>query len=389
MVTAIAPFSVDASSPVGWLVYLLIGVGFGAALEMAGFSYAPNLAAQFYGRDMRVLKTMFTAIVTAMVLIFLSSAVGLLDFRMVSVSTTYLRPGIVGGLVMGAGFVVGGFCPGTSLAAAATGSRDALVYLAGLGFGIAAFGETVESFRGFWESAELGRFTIPEWLGIPTGAVVIGVVVMALGVFALVEWIERRLQSPVPRSSRRFALGMAGLAVVLAVATAAAGQPGWEEHWEMVAAEQQVHLDDRDVYIAPGELAELMHGDENLVMLDVRDQAAYDHFHIVGARPVGADLDAMAVEISDLTGEPPGTIFVTVDTSEERSTDVWRLLTAENVPNAYILGGGLNTWLAVFGPDEVVAADPAPDAWMGLTYEHKIVAVTETGGDAPAGGGCG
>ena len=66
--------------PVGaYLVYLAIGFAFGWSLEIAGFGSSPKLAAQFYFRDMTVLKVMFTAIVVAMVLIAAASALGWLD----------------------------------------------------------------------------------------------------------------------------------------------------------------------------------------------------------------------------------------------------------------------------------------------------------------------
>ncbi len=104
-----------------YVVYLLIGVAFGATLESAGFGNSQKLAAQFYFRDKTVFKVMFTAIIVAMTLVFLSSAAGLLDYNLVWVPPTYLWPGIVGGLIMGVGFIVGGFCPGTSLVAMATG----------------------------------------------------------------------------------------------------------------------------------------------------------------------------------------------------------------------------------------------------------------------------
>ena len=102
-------------------IYLLIGVLFGATLETAGFGNSKKLAAQFYFKDLTVFKVMFTAIIVACALIFLSSALGLLDYNLVWVPPTYLWPGIVGGLIMGVGFIVGGFCPGTSLVAMATG----------------------------------------------------------------------------------------------------------------------------------------------------------------------------------------------------------------------------------------------------------------------------
>ena len=102
------------------VLYLLIGVAFGFVLEISGFGNSRKLAAQFYFKDMTVLKVMFTAIIVACTLVFLSSAMGLLDYNLVWVPPTYLWPGIVGGLIMGVGFIVGGFCPGTSLVAMAT-----------------------------------------------------------------------------------------------------------------------------------------------------------------------------------------------------------------------------------------------------------------------------
>ena len=108
----------------GYFVYLLIGFAFGYVLEISGFGNSKKLAAQFYFKDMTVLKVMFTGIIVAMVLIFGSTALGLLDYRLLWVNPTYLWPGIVGGLIMGVGFIVGGFCPGTSLVAMATGKIE-------------------------------------------------------------------------------------------------------------------------------------------------------------------------------------------------------------------------------------------------------------------------
>ena len=128
-----APFPLPLAEILGhwgqYVVYLLIGIGFGFALEMSGFANSKILAAQFYLRDMTVLKVMFGAIVTAMVLVFLTSGLGLLDFNLVYVNETYLWPGIVGGLIMGVGFILGGFCPGTSLVAAAVGKLDGLIFV--------------------------------------------------------------------------------------------------------------------------------------------------------------------------------------------------------------------------------------------------------------------
>ena len=129
-----------------YLVYGVIGFGFGYALEISGFGNSKKLAAQFYFKDLTVLKVMFTAIVVAMVLIFAASGLGLLDYNLVWVNPTYLWPGIVGGLIMGVGFIVGGFCPGTSLVAMATRKIDGLFFVLGGLFGIFVFGEMVDYF---------------------------------------------------------------------------------------------------------------------------------------------------------------------------------------------------------------------------------------------------
>jgi hypothetical protein len=108
-----APFAnlLHPGSLLYFLVFLLIGMAFGTILEMSGFGDSRKLAAQFYFKDMTVLKVMFTAIVVAAVLIFLSNSLGLLNYDRLWVNPTFLYPEIVGGLIMGVGFIGGSFDP--------------------------------------------------------------------------------------------------------------------------------------------------------------------------------------------------------------------------------------------------------------------------------------
>jgi uncharacterized protein len=106
-----------------------IGIGFGFFLERAGFGSAKKLAAQFYFRDMSVLKVMFSAIVTAMLGLFYFNWIGFIDLNLVYKGDTFLLPQIAGGLLLGIGFVVGGYCPGTSCVAVSTGRIDGIIYL--------------------------------------------------------------------------------------------------------------------------------------------------------------------------------------------------------------------------------------------------------------------
>ena len=92
----------------GLVFAFIIGIGFGFFLERAGFGTAKKLAAQFYFKDLTVFKVMFTAIVTAMLGVYFLSVFGLMDITMVNVIDTYIVPQIVGGLLLGVGFVIGG-----------------------------------------------------------------------------------------------------------------------------------------------------------------------------------------------------------------------------------------------------------------------------------------
>jgi len=178
------------------VVAFAIGIGFGFFLERAGFGSARKLAAQFYLTDMRVFKVMFTAIVTAMLGVFYLAWAGLLDLSLVYLTPTYLAPQIAGGLILGFGFVIGGYCPGTSMVALSTGKLDAVVFVFGILAGTVVFGEAFPLIEGFFNSTAMGPTTIPGQFGLPYGLVVFAVVLMALGGFwgaeAVERWMARR-----------------------------------------------------------------------------------------------------------------------------------------------------------------------------------------------------
>src|SRR5688572_1952067 len=119
---------------------VLVGVAFGWCLERAGLGNARKLAGQFYLTDLTVLKVMFSAIVTAMLGAFWLARLGVLDLSRVYVPETYLLPQLVGGLVFGVGFAVGGLCPGTSCVAAAAGRGDGLALVLGMFAGVLGAG---------------------------------------------------------------------------------------------------------------------------------------------------------------------------------------------------------------------------------------------------------
>jgi hypothetical protein len=180
------------SEQTGFIIAFFIGILFGVTLERAGFGSSRKLAMQFYFRDMTVLKVMFTAIVVAMTGLLYLNLIEVLDLSQVSLNPTYLWPQIMGGAIMGIGFVVGGYCPGTSLVASATGRLDGMIYVAGALFGMLVYGETYPAFQNFAESGYLGERTLGNWLGLRPGVVAFLVILMALGMFYGAEWLENK-----------------------------------------------------------------------------------------------------------------------------------------------------------------------------------------------------
>jgi uncharacterized protein len=182
-----------------WLdlgIALLIGIGFGFALEQAGFSSSRKLAGMFYGYDTTVIKVFFTAAIVALVGSQLLSYFGLLNLNLVFVNEYYVTASIVGGVIMGAGFIMGGFCPGTGLSALSIGKIDALVFFAGGMTGAFLFAETYPAIQGLANGAYKGPLKINEVLGISPGLFTFLLIAAAAGMFWVAEIAEKRFSRP-------------------------------------------------------------------------------------------------------------------------------------------------------------------------------------------------
>jgi hypothetical protein len=212
-------FPIVPAHEAGLVLGVVIGFAFGFVLERAGFGRAPKLAAQFYGHDMTVFKVMFGAIVTATLGLAVGSAVGLLEFKALAdraSSGTFLVPMIAGGLLLGAGFILSGYCPGTSFVATASGKLDGLVTVGGVVVGqvIWAELETRPGFVGFHDAGALGNYYLWELLRLPASygpiVVALAVTAMAIGCFAGAEKLEKALACRATPNARATAAGSAG-----------------------------------------------------------------------------------------------------------------------------------------------------------------------------------
>jgi len=179
-----------------FLLAFIIGIGFGFVLESSGFSSSRKLAGVFYGYDTVVLKVFFTGAVTAMVGLLFFSLFGWVDLNLVYVNPTYMTSAILGGVIMGVGFITGGFCPGTSFCGASIGKIDAMVFIGGLFIGVFIFAEGYP----LWENAFMANFQgspkISTILGLSDGVMTFLIILAAMAMFWMGEWAEKKFPQP-------------------------------------------------------------------------------------------------------------------------------------------------------------------------------------------------
>lgn len=424
--------AVSAANPWTYVVFGGIGFAFGYVLEMAGFGDSRKLAAQFYFKELTVLKVMFTAIAVASTLIFGAVGLGLLDFNQVWVNPTYLGSGVVGGLIMGVGFIVGGFCPTTSLASASTGRIDGMLFMLGGFFGAFLFGETEAYYDNWYNNAGyFGRLTLDQVFGISAPALVLIVVLVALFMFwggeHLEQQIGRRDLSQEPKL-RKF--GAAGL-IAAALAVLVVGSPTLDDRYQRLSFKRtemtkqadgkalpvsQVYSADemlakRLVFTSPAEAFKARYLQAiKPVYLDVRSESDYNLYHL--ADSVNVPLERLGTILPGLLSEPPSnTVFITISNDEAAAIKAWKFLVASRVQNVYILEGGINRWIATFGEkdasikllptagedqlryafpaalgDRYKSCAPNPIEYERLAFEPRIVLQLKRD---KSGGGCG
>jgi len=166
---------------------LLAGFGFGFMLERAGFGDSRKLLGQFFGNEMTMLKVMFSAVATAVVLTAALDGVGLIDLRALGTlvtTETWLWPMIAGGLLIGVAIVFSGYCPGTSFVGMASGKLDAVVTYAGVIVGqLSRRSSSTRRVDRFFRSGAKGHLFLYDLLGIPAAVLALAIAGVAIGSF--------------------------------------------------------------------------------------------------------------------------------------------------------------------------------------------------------------
>lgn len=182
--------------PAEWnfVIALLIGIVFGFVLEASGFSSSRKIAGVFYGYDFAVLKVFFTAALVSMIGIYYMDYFQLINVANVFVLPTYTWSAILGGVLMGLGFVLAGFCPGTTLCAAAIGKIDAMATMVGIFIGIFIFSEAYDLIEPIFDASYLGRITIMDSLNISPYWFIFIFSIIAIITFYVSDVIRKRVK---------------------------------------------------------------------------------------------------------------------------------------------------------------------------------------------------
>ncbi len=171
---------------------LIIGFLFGFFLERAGLGNPRKLTAIFYFEDFTVLKVMFSAIVTSAIGLWILTRTGLINISEVLVVPTYLWPQLLGGFILGIGFVIGGYCPGTAVVGMSSGRIDGIIFIIGLMLGIWIFAEGYPFLKDFYLSGYMADMTLNRWLGSSRGIVILVITLLAFIAFWAAEKAENK-----------------------------------------------------------------------------------------------------------------------------------------------------------------------------------------------------
>lgn len=153
----------------------MIGMAFGAILQLGGASSYRKILGTLLLKDMDVIKLILMAIAVGSIGIY---ALDLVDMANMSIKPTYVVGIIIAGLIFGVGFAVSGYCPGTCVVASAEGKTDAMFTVLGGLTGAAIYAAVYPMMAPLINVTNYGEITLPTvfnvsnglWIAIPFSA---------------------------------------------------------------------------------------------------------------------------------------------------------------------------------------------------------------------------
>ena len=326
---------------------LLIGAAFGFFLERAGFGSSRKLSGVFYFKDMTVIKVMFTAVITAALGLSVCVILGIVSIDGIYLMPTVYGAYIVGGLIFGVGFVMGGWCPGTAATGMASGKIDALIFLVGAILGSAVFNETFGLVKPLYESGQRGVVFIYDTLGMSRETFSVILCIAAVVMFWGCEWIEKRkTDQPILQNST--ILKTLSIAVLSMGFILVAVKPGLSLNQQATTTgtifnESQLleAVENAQDHVEPEELADrMLRHEPGLIVVDIRPVTEYMDYHLPNALNIQMkDLHQALVQYKNA-----GTI-VLYSNGMTHPVQARDSLYRSGYRNVYILTDGLNGFI--------------------------------------------
>jgi len=164
------------------VIGLIIGAFFGAGLFLGGLADPDKIIGTLRFKDFHALRTIIVFVLVGMFGAWLLDLFGVAHF---SPKPAAMVAVLLGGALLGIGFGLTGYCPGTGLACAASGRIDALITVFGMFFGALFF---IFIYSGIVEPIDAlsnyGKVLLPEITGVPRTLWVI--ILLDAGILALV-----------------------------------------------------------------------------------------------------------------------------------------------------------------------------------------------------------
>ena len=112
------------------LLAIFIGTYFGFVLQKIGASNSDKIINMLRLKDFHLMKTIFLGIGLSSLVLFTILALGGSEYIHFSIKSAYIGV-IIGGALLGFGWAISGFCPGTAVVSAGEGNRESFFFILG------------------------------------------------------------------------------------------------------------------------------------------------------------------------------------------------------------------------------------------------------------------
>lgn len=162
----------------------LVGIVMGVLIQRVGASSPTMILRSLRLENLTVLKFMATTIAVGAVVTYALSGRIPMHF---DIKPTYVIGVLVGGVIFGVGFAIGGYCPGTCVVGIGERRKDALAALLGGVVGALGFTLVYRALEGaFIKPLSFGRITLSGALHVPAVWTAIGLAAALLTAVTLI-----------------------------------------------------------------------------------------------------------------------------------------------------------------------------------------------------------